>query len=47
MYFRYIKDIGLKINKGELKNRKTEPKVVDEYLISNNKIIPFDYCAYI
>ena len=31
VYFHYTEDRGLKTNKGGLKNRKTEPKIVDVY----------------
>ena len=34
LYFRYVKDIGLKTNKGSLKHRKVEPKVVNGYQLS-------------
>ena len=40
MYFRYVEDFGLKTNKGGLKHRKIEPKVVNVYPLSNIERCP-------
>ena len=34
-YFRYCEDVGLKTNKGGLKHRKIDPKIVDVHQIEN------------
>ena len=39
-YFTYTEDIGLKTNKGGLKHRKVQPKVVDVYAISDTRRCP-------
>ena len=40
VFLRYAEDIGLKTNKGGLKHRKVEPKVVDVYPIENQERCP-------
>ena len=40
LYFCYCEDIGLKTNKGGIKHRKIDPKVVDVYQISNAECCP-------
>ena len=40
LYFRYCEDIGLKTNKGGIKHRKFDPKVVDVCQISNAECCP-------
>ena len=40
LYFRYIEDAGLKTNKGGLRQRKIEPKVVNVYQISDMERCP-------
>ena len=51
MFMRYTEDIGLKTNKGGIKNRKTEPKVVDVYHIENHERCPvcivLKYCSLV
>ena len=39
-YIRYTEDIGLKTNKGGIKHRKIDPKIVDIYPISNQERCP-------
>ena len=39
-YFKFVEDVGLKTNKGGLKHRKFEPKMVDVYPISNIERCP-------
>ena len=40
LYFRYTEDIGLKTNKGGIRQRKLEPKSVDVYQIDDVKKCP-------
>ena len=40
LYFKFCKDVGLKTNKGGIKHRKLDPKVVDVYQINNAKCCP-------
>ena len=40
VFVRYTKDFGLKTNKGGLKHRKLDPKVVDVYPSSNQDRCP-------
>ena len=35
LYFRYVEDLGMKTNKGGIKQRKIEPKVVNVYQTDN------------
>ena len=46
LYFRFIEDIGLKTNRGGLKHRKVEPKVVDVYQLSNPDRCPVRILNY-
>ena len=40
LYFKFREDVGLKTNKGGIKHRKLDPKVVDVYQINNDKCCP-------
>ena len=40
MFLRYTEDLGLKTNKGGLKHRKTEPKVVNVYQLDSTDRCP-------
>ena len=40
LYFKYTEDLGVKTNKGGIKQRKLEPKQVCVYQLDNNECCP-------
>ena len=40
LFIRYTEDIGLKTNKGGLKHRKVDPKIVDVYQLDSIEHCP-------